>query len=423
MSQRDARRAAAGLPNAAVVATDPPYYANIGYADLSDFFYLWLREALQPVFPTLLATVATPKDAELIATPYRHRGGTEGANAYFRAGFAEVFGTLAAKADPRFPLLIVYALKQAEEGGADESDDGGRATGWEVFLGGLVDAGLSVVATWPVRTTTDTRMIGLGSNALASAIFVVGRKRVATASTATRREFLETLKRELPVALRLLQNSNIAPVDMAQAAIGPGMAIFTRYSRVLDVQGNALSVREALALMNQALDEALAEREGDVDADSRWALAWFEQSGFALGEYGVAETLSKAKVTSVDAMQRAGILMSKAGKVRLLRPEELRKDWDPTKDSRLTAWEMVHQLVRALEMGEVAAAALVAKLGSKAEVARELAYRLYAVCERKKRAAEALAYNGLVHSWPEITRLAREAGKPREQQADLFEQE
>ena len=201
-------------------------------------------------------------------------------------------------------------------------------------------------------------------------------------------------------------------MDLAQAAIGPGMAVYTRYAKVLDAEGKPLSVREALALINQTLDEALAEQEGDFDADSRWALAWFEQSGFAEGEYGVAETLSKAKNTSVAGMVEAGILASKGGKVRLLRPDELPADWDPETDPRLTAWESVHHLVRALEAGgENAAAELVAKLGSKAEIARELAYRLYTVCERKKRAQEALSYNGLVQSWPEITRLSRDGGK------------
>lgn len=297
--QQDARKVARDVPAGALIATDPPYFSNIGYADLSDFFYLWLREALRPIFPGLLGTVAAPKEDELIANPYRHGGSPDRANKYFRAGFANVFGALAQNADSRFPLLIVYAIKQAEE--ADETVG---STGWEVFLGGLVDAGLAIVATWPVRTTTDTRMIGIGNNALASAIFVVGRSRPADARSASRREFLVMLKTELPQALKHLQRSNIAPVDLAQAAIGPGMAVYTRYAKVLDADGKPLSVREALALINQILDEALTEQEGDFDAASRWALAWFEQSGFADGEYGVAETLSKAKNTSAAACWR-----------------------------------------------------------------------------------------------------------------------
>ena len=264
-----------------------------------------------------------------------------------------------------------------------------------------------------------------GRNALASSIVLVCRRRAADAPTATRREFVTALKAELPTALAHLQRGNIAPVDLAQAAIGPGMAVFTRYAKVLDAAGKPLTVREALALINQTLDEALAEQEGDFDADSRWALTWFEQSGFAEGEYGVAEQLSKSKNTSVDGMVEAGILASKRGKVRLLKPEELPEDWDPTTDPRLTAWEIVHHLIRVLASGgESAAAALVAKLGAaKAEVARELAYRLYTLCERKKRAAEALSYNALVQSWPEITRLASEGGAPKKAtaQTELFD--
>ena len=264
----------------------------------------------------------------------------------------------------------------------------------------------------------------MASNALASSIVLVCRLRTADAPTATRREFLTALKAELPNALIHLQRSNIAPVDLAQAAIGPGMAVYTRYARVLDAEGKPLSVREALALINQTLDEVLAEQEGDFDADSRWALAWFEQSGFAEGEYGVAETLSTAKNTSVAGMVEAGILVSRGGKVRLLRPDELPADWDPATDTRLTAWEVVHHLIRVLEAGgESAAADLVAKLGSHAETARELAYRLYTLCERKKRAQEALSYNGLVQSWPEIARLARAdaAGSPSPNRAAVKE--
>lgn len=413
--QQDARRVADELPRNTLVATDPPYYSNIGYADLSDFFYLWIRAALKPTFPKLLGTVGAPKENELIATPYRHGGSNERANEYFRKGFGDVFGGLAQKADPRFPMLIVYAIKQGEE--ADESVG---STGWEVFLGGLVDAGLAVVATWPVRTTTDTRMIGLGNNALASAIFVVGRLRPADAPTATRREFLAALKTELPGALRNLQAGNIAPVDLAQAAIGPGMAVYTRYAKVLDSEGSPLTVRDALIIINQTLDEVLTEQEGDFDPDSRWAVAWFEETGFDEGEYGIAETLSKAKNTAISGMVHSGILASKGGKVRLLRPAELSARWDPSSDPRLTAWESVHHLVRVLEAGgENAAAELVAKLGSEAEIARELAYRLYTVCERKKRPQEALSYNALVQSWPEITRLAREGRAP--QTAQMFQ--
>ena len=274
-----------------------------------------------------------------------------------------------------------------------------------------------------MRTENDSRMRGQSSNALATSIVLVCRKHSVNAPTATRRDFVNALKAELPGALAHLQRGNIAPVDLAQAAIGPGMGVYTRYAKVLDAEGKPLSGREALALINQTLDEALAEQEGDFDADTRWALTWFEQTGFADGEYGTAEQLSKSKNTSVAGMVEAGILESKRGKVRLLKPSELPADWDPQTDTRLTTWETVHHLIRALEAGgESAAAALVAKLGAKAETARELAYRLYTLCERKKRATEALAYNGLVQSWPEITRLAREDGKYRTEpaQAELL---
>jgi len=259
------------------------------------------------------------------------------------------------------------------------------------------------------------------TNSLATSIVLVCRKRPSDAPTATRRDFINALKAELPAALILLQRGNIAPVDLAQAAIGPGMAVYTRYAKVLDAEGHPLPVRAALALINQTLDEALAEQEGDFDADSRWAIAWSDQYGFAEGDYGVAETLSKAKNTSVGGMVEAGILTSSRGKVRLLRPEELPADWDPITDKRLSAWEAVHQLIRALEAGgDQAAADLVAKLGSQAEAARELCYRLYTVSERKKRAADALSYNALVQSWPEITRLAHQNRDESPQQSALF---
>lgn len=400
-----------------LVSTDPPYYDNIGYADLSDFFYVWLRRSLRPVFPDLFATLAVPKAEELVATPYRH-GTKEKAETFFLDGMTQAMQRLAEQAHPSFPVTIYYAFKQAESDG----DDGTTNTGWDTFLAAVIEAGFAVSGTWPMRTELGNRMIGSGTNALASSIVLVCRPRAASATTATRREFVTALKAELPVALAHLQRGNIAPVDLAQAAIGPGMAVYTRYSKVLDAEGKPLSVREALALINQTLDEALAEQEGDFDADSRWAVTWFEQSGFDEGEYGVAEQLSKSKNTSVSGMLEAGILASGRGKVRLLRPEELPADWDPARDPRLTAWEIVHHLIRALASGgEGAAGELVVKLGAKAEVGRELAYRLYTLCERKKRAADALAYNGLVQSWPEISRMARYgAPRPQAEQGELL---
>lgn len=388
---------------------------NIGYADLSDFFYVWLRRTLRPVFPDLFSTMAVPKAEELVATPYRH-GGREAAFQFFYDGMAVVMRNLAQQTHTGFPVTIYYAYKQQETNAAD----GTSSTGWEGFLASVIEAGFAISGTWPMRTELSNRMIGSGTNALASSIVLVCRCRDESAPTVTRRDFVAALKAELPQALKAMQRGNIAPVDLAQAAIGPGMAVFTRYERVIDATGKPLTVREALALINQTLDEVLAEQEGDFDADTRWALAWFEQYGFDMAEYGVAETLSKAKNTSVGGMVEAGLLASKSGKVRLLKPAELPADWNPNDDSRLTVWEMTHHLVRMLEQGEQRAAELLAQLGPQADIARELAYRLYTICERKKRAAEALAYNSLVQSWPEMAQLAEQQTTTHHVQRDLF---
>ncbi len=397
-----------------LISTDPPYYDNIGYADLSDFFYVWLRRAVRSIYPELFSTLAVPKAEELVATPHRH-GNKEKAETFFLAGMTEAMRRLAEQSHPAYPITIYYAFKQSETKG----DTGTASTGWETFLDAALRAGFKLSGTWPIRTEGAGRIIAKGTNALASSIVLVCRQRPANAPMATRREFIAALRAELPTALTYLQSGNIAPVDLAQAAIGPGMAVFTRYAKVLDAEGKPVSVREALALINQMLDEVLAEQEGDFDADSRWALAWFEQHGFDEGEYGVAETLSKAKNTSIAGIVEGGILASSAGKVRLLRPDELADDWDPTTDDRLTVWEAVHHLIRALETGgEPAAARVVAQLGAAADIARELAYRLYTLCERKRRAAEALSYNSLVQSWPEIANLSRQEVPP--EQGGLF---
>jgi putative DNA methylase len=400
-----------------IVSTDPPYYDNVPYADLSDFFYVWLRRSVRAVYPDLFATLAVPKGEELVAMSYRH-GGKEKAEAFFLEGMTQAMHRLAEQAHPAFPVTIYYAFKQSENDGAA----GTASTGWETFLDAVIEAGFATSGTWPMRTELGNRMRSMDSNALASSIVLVCRPRAADATTATRREFVTALKAELPVALAHLQRSNIAPVDLAQAAIGPGMAVYTHYSQVLDAAGKRMAVREALSLINQTLDEVLTEQEGDFDADSRWALAWFEQSGFAVGEFGVADVLARAKNSSVGGLVEAGVVASKGGKVRLLKPKELPDAWNPV-ESTVSAWEMVHHLVRALEQGEAAAAQLVKKLGAKADIARELAYRLYTVCERKKRAQEALSYNALVQSWPEVMRLAREGSAARPAQAAMFEED
>jgi putative DNA methylase len=362
-----------------------------------------------------------PKAEELVATPYRH-GSKEAAERFFLDGMTRAMHRLAEQAHPAFPVTIYYAFKQQEvkEDKREESNaldpeshpsllSTHFSTGWETFLDAVIRAGFAISGTWPMRTELGNRMIGLGANALASSIVLVCRPRPADAPVATRREFLSALKAELPKAIAELQRSNIAPVDLAQAAIGPGMAIYTRYAKVLDASGEPVGVGEALALINQTLDEVLSEQEGDLDAETRWALTWFEQHGFAEGDFGDAETLSKAKNTSLEGLSRAGILESKRGKVRLLRPDELPEGWRPSADRGLTIWEALHHLVRALSSGgEQAAAALLAELGGQADAARELCYRLYTICERKGRAGEALNYNALVQSWPEIARLAHE---------------
>ncbi len=386
------------------VCTDPPYFDNIGYADLSDFFYVWLRRSLHDVFPDLFATVAVPKAEELVATPYRH-GSKEKAESFFLEGMTEAMRRLAEQSHPRFPTTIYYAFKQSE----GEGEEGVASTGWDTFLAATLRAGFAVTGTWPIRTEGAGRMVATSSNALASSIVLVCRRRAANAPIATRKEFASRLKKELPDALAKLQQGNIAPVDLAQAAIGPGMAVFSRYSKVVEADGSAMPVRTALQIINQELDAYLAEQEGELDKDTRFCVAWFGQYGIKEGEFGQADVLARAMNTAVDGLVEAGVLHARAGKVRLLSRDELPKDWDPAEDERLTVWECTQHLIRALEKGgEKDAAALVARLGAgKSEEARALAYRLYSICERKNWAKEALAYNSLVIAWPEILKLAQ----------------
>ena len=391
------------------ISTDPPYYDNVGYADLSDFFYVWLRNSLKPVFPDLFATLAVPKADELVATPYRH-GSREKAEEFFLSGMTRAMTFLANQSHPALPVTIYYAFKQTES----KSDAGTVRSGWETFLEAVIKAGFSVQGTWPVRTERGGRVISVGTNALASSIVLVCRPRLVDAATTTRRQFVEELKETLPLALHDIRAGNIAAVDLAQAAIGPGMAVFTRYARILDASGESVSVREALSLINQTLDEVLAEQEGDFDADTRWALAWFEQMAFKEGDYGVAETLSKAKNTSVAGMVEAGIVRSRAGRVQLLSPADLSQDWDPGSDSRRSVWESLHHLVRLMGQGEQAVADVAAKLGPDAEAARELSYRLYRICDQKNWTQDALGYNALARSWGEISSLASRPAAERQ---------
>lgn len=397
----------------AVVATDPPYYDNVGYADLADFFYVWLRRSLSATYPDLFATLLTPKAAELVADPFRTGGDKDKAEQRFEEGFERTFSILCKLAEADYPLTVFYAFKQSEH---DEA--GVASTGWETMLTGLLRSGLAVTATWPMRTELGNRMRGQESNALASSVVLACRPRSETAGITDRRGFLAALHAELPTALRDLQQGNVAPVDMAQAAIGPGMAVFSRYAKVIEPTGEPMPVRSALVLINQVLDEVLAEQEGEFDSDTRFAIKWFEQYGFDEAGYDPAEGLARATNVSVNGLQEAGILVARSGKVRLLRRNELSDEWDPAHDSRVPVWEVAQQLVKRVwdQGSEGQAAELVRKVGGLGDGARDLAYRLYSICERRGWADDALGFNALVTAWPEI---ARQAASPRAVQEQL----
>ncbi len=389
----------------AAVSTDPPYYDNIGYADLSDFFYVWLRRSLGAFYPDVTATVLTPKAEELVATPYRFGGSKAKAEAHFEQGFVRTFTRIREQHAPGIPVTIFYAFKQAE------SDDGGTAsTGWETMLNGLIEAGLMVTATWPMRTERSGRTIGIGTNALASSVVLACRPRPEHAEATTRRGFIAALKAELPGALRLLQQGSIAPVDLAQAAIGPGMRVFTAYSRVVEADGSQMTVRTALALINQVLDETLSEEEGDFDTDTRFCVKWFGQYGWDEAEAGTADTLSRATNTSVDGLQRGGVFRAVAGKARLIAPDDLPAAWDPLTDERTSVWEATLHLAKTLSaQGGGAAAALMTAVGQRLDLdaCKQLAYLLYNVCERRGWTQSALLFNGLGTSWNDLDHAAR----------------
>ena len=395
------------LERSLLISTDPPYYDNVGYADLSDFFYVWLRRSLAPTYPKLFSTMLTPKSAELIADPFRSDGDKVKADQRFENGFERAFASLRKAADPAYPLTVFYAFKQSEH---DES--GVASTGWETMLAGLLRSGFAVTATWPMRTELGNRMRNQASNALASSIVLACRPRSETARITDRRGFLAALHAELTKALRELQQGNIAPVDLAQAAIGPGMAVFSRYAKVVEPSGETMPVRNALTLINQVLDEVLAEQEGEFDGDTRFAIKWFEQYGFDEAGYDPAGGLARATNVSVKGLEEAGILVARAGRVRLLRRAELTDGWDPATDSRVPVWEVTQQLVKALwdDGSEAVASDLLRRLGGLGEAARDLAYRLYSICERQGWAEDALGFNALVTSWPEILRRSASLG-------------
>jgi len=409
----------------AVISTDPPYYDNIGYADLSDFFYVWLRYSLRSIYPNIFGTLLVPKTQELIAAPYRFDGSKQKAQEFFEQGLGKVFVNMCSQAHSDYPVTVYYAFKQSESEGGDTSGSNSAvaSTGWETMLTALTTAGFTITGTWPMRSEMGNRMIASGTNALASSIVLVCRPRASDAPGTTRRDFLNALRHELPGALKQLQQGSIAPVDLAQATIGPGMAIFSRYDRVMEADGSPMRVRTALQLINQALDEVLAEQEGEFDVDTRWAIAWFEQFGMGEGPYGVAEILSKAKNTSIAGLVEAGLLAAHAGKVRLLSRSELPADWNPATDKRLTVWDVTQHLIRALELyGENGAAALLVRMPAMGEVARDLAYRLFTLCERKGWAQEAIAYNSLATAWRQVDQLANAQVAATEIQQDFRNQ-
>jgi len=399
-----------------VFSTDPPYFDNIGYADLSDFFYVWLRQALREVLPTLFATITVPKAEELVATPKRH-GGKLAAEAFFLKGMTEAMSRLAIGTHPSFPVTIYYAFKQSET----DADEGTASTGWETFLSAVLKADFQLTGTWPIRTERTQGLKGQ-LNALASCVVLVCRKRAPDAPTISRREFIRELNGVLPEALDEMtkgsgdERSPVAPVDLSQAIIGPGMAVFSKYASVLEADGSPMSVRTALQLINRFL------AEDDFDADTQFCLHWFEQHGWAESIFGEADVLARSKSTSVDAMKEAGVLQSGSGKVRLLKWAEYPTDWDPRTDKRTPVWEALHQLIRSLKQGgESASGALLAALGGKAEAVRQLAYRLYTLCERLGQAEDARAYNELITSWTGIESAANSMPKPADPQGRLFE--
>lgn len=403
------------LSSLKVISTDPPYYDNIGYADLSDFFYTWMRRSLKEIYPSLFGTVAVPKAEELVATPYRH-GGREAAENFFMDGMTRAMHNMANSAHPSFPVSIYYAFKQSET-----KEGSTTSTGWVTFLEAVIKAGFSIDGTWPMRSEQTHRMIGMGANALASSIILVCRKRESEAEVISRRDFHRILREELPESLDTMIGGEsgqapIAPVDLAQAAIGPGIAIYSKYSAVLNQDGSNMSVHDALVLINKEISEYLNPDSGNFDSDTLFCNEWFSQFGWSAGTFGDANTLSQAKGTSVEGVQQAGVVESGGGKVRLLKWTEYDANWDPKTDNRTPVWEACHQLIRALNKnGESAAGYLLARMPERGEQIRQLAYHLYTLCERKKWADDARAYNELIASWHNIVSASNEVGHKDEQ--------
>lgn len=388
-----------------LISTDPPYYDNIGYADLSDFFYVWLRRHLRQIYPDLFSTLLVPKFEELVAMPTRFDGDKQAAREHFEQGLQQAFLQMRQQADPNYPLTIYYAFKQQEI----ESDQHGKrvaSTGWETMLSGLIQSGFQITGTWPIRTELKNRTVAMGTNALSTSIVLACRPRPAEAAMATRREFLQALRRELPESLDLMVRNNLSPADLDQAMIGPGMSIFSRYTQVLAADGRPMSVREALMLINQVLAELRNEEDTEYDADTRWAIRWFEVYGFKAADYGQAEVISKAQNTSVQGLVEAGIIEAKGGQVRLLQRHEYPRNWSPDTDQRFTLWESLqHLIISFQEGGEQKAAELLFDLQHRADHVQQLAYRLFDLCEEAGLHKEAVAYNQLIQSWQRLLAL------------------
>ena len=427
--QADATKQAHSPANRSLISSDPPYYDNIGYADLSDFFYVWLRRSIGNIYPDIFSTMMVPKTPELVALQYRFDGNKAKAQQYFETGLGQAFAAIHQQVAPEYPVTIYYAFKQAEtESAEDSGEDADSAkmktvtssTGWETMLTGLLKAGFAITGTWPMRSELSNRMVASGTNALASSIVLVCRQRLEDAPTVTRKEFLSALRRELPQALKELRQGNIAPVDLAQATVGPGMSVYSQYKAVLEANGRTMPVRTALQIINQELDAWLTAQEGAMDQETRFCVAWYEQFGLSEAVFGEADVLARAKNTAVQRLADLGLLLASKGKVRLLTREELPTNWIPAAKSPV--WLCTQHLVRALAIGgEVATAKLAAGFdGTMTDAVKSLAYRLFSIADRKKWSDEALAYNALVASWSDVQAQAAELTGRIRSQGELF---
>ena len=398
-----------------MVSTDPPYYDNIGYADLSDFFYIWMRNNLKDIYPELFHTMLVPKMEELVATPYRHNGDSEAAKLFFEKGMLNACKRIYEVTEENIPVTIYYAYKQSNT----DEDDLTASSGWETMLSSIINAGFSITGTWPIRTEMANRQIATGTNALASSIVLVCRKRQNNAPQTTRRNLINTLRREIRPALQKLQETNIAPVDLAQSAIGPGMGVYSRYSRVLEADGTPMNVRSALHVINEEVDLYFNEQVSDLDSMSRFCVDLYTQNAFNDIKFGDADILARAKGTSVAALASHDVVYAKAGTVHLIERTELPETID---DNESCIWMLTQQLTQAMATGgvEACAKAVFMMIGSNAERAKDLAYRLYTIAEQKKWATEAYAYNALVVAWPDIQSRAAMMQREKPEQMDMF---